>query len=267
MKIAAILLSALFGVTACAAGEGATSAWDTVRSDHFIVHFTRESTNAGDVARSAEAVCVRIRDELGFQKRDDFWLWERRVKIYLYPSRESFVAAVRAPAWAAAQALAARREIAIANDGSAPTDRVLRHEITHLVLREFVGFDREIPGWLGEGISRLMEKPGRGHYTATCAALMDAGLLFSLEDLAKTKPATIADPARVPVFYAQSASLVGYLLDQGGADSFRKLCGALRDGKSLDDALRFTYPGSLRSLEALETAWKRHLSRAREAQK
>jgi hypothetical protein len=96
---------------------------------------------------------------------------------------------------------------------------------------------------------------------------MRDGRLALVADLSRTRPTDLKDPARVTVFYLQSAGLVGFMLEHGGSEAFRKFCGGLRDGKPMDDALRFTYPETLRSLEALDTAWKLYLRRVGEAEK
>jgi hypothetical protein len=68
-----------------------------------------------------------------------------------------------------------------------------------------------------------------------------------------------ADVALVRKFYSESISLVSFLMAEGGADRFVRFCRSLRDGKSLEDGLRFAYPDSVSSIEALEAKWEKHL--------
>jgi hypothetical protein len=68
-------------------------------------------------------------------------------------------------------------------------------------------------------------------------------------------------------FYAQSVSLVGFLIEQHGSERFRIFCGQLRDRKDLEDALRFAYPESLRNIVDLERAWKKYMLEQQEASK
>ena len=60
-------------------------------------------------------------------------------------------------------------------------------------------------------------------------------------------------------FYAQSVSLVGFIIKEYGADRFRKFCGQLRDEKSINEALRFTYPDEISTIELLEKSWHSYL--------
>ena len=53
--------------------------------------------------------------------------------------------------------------------------------------------------------------------------------------------------------------MVGFMIEEHGSERFRVFCGHLRDGKTMDDALRFTYPSRMRNLLELEAAWKKHL--------
>jgi len=73
-------------------------------------------------------------------------------------------------------------------------------------------------------------------------------------------PGIVTDGGKAAEFYAESVSLVEYLIRKYGADSFAKLCSQIRDGKELNDALRFTYPDSIRSIESLESGWRQYLT-------
>ena len=53
----------------------------------------------------------------------------------------------------------------------------------------------------------------------------------------------------------EACSLVGFLIDEYGAENFHKLCRQIRDGKSFDDALRTTYPTKIRNIGELNKAW------------
>ena len=61
------------------------------------------------------------------------------------------------------------------------------------------------------------------------------------------------------IFYAESVSVVGFIIKKYGADRFRKFCGQLCDEKSINDALWFTYPKELSTIELLEKSWHNYL--------
>ena len=46
----------------------------------------------------------------------------------------------------------------------------------------------------------------------------------------------------VNIYYVQAVSLVGFLVERHGAESFTVFCRSLRDGKPMEEALRAAYP-------------------------
>src|SRR5450830_1920586 len=69
------------------AGDSEAPAWQEVKGQHFIVCYTEDKAFAETVCRKAEDSYSRITVELGFTKRDDFWTWKNRVRIYIYASK------------------------------------------------------------------------------------------------------------------------------------------------------------------------------------
>ena len=65
----------------------------------------------------------------------------------------------------------------------------------------------------------------------------------------------------VKTFYIEAVSLVGFLIEHYGASSFTDFCRQLRDGKSLEEALKFTYPTHITGIEELESAWLEYLAK------
>jgi len=251
------LALALAGASPLALAE---APWDVVKGDHFLVYHRGDAEGARNVSRRAEDHYRRIRHDLGFAKYDDFWVWDRRVRIYVYPSHRFFVRATGAPGWAAGKASYDRREISTFRGNDSFLDSVLAHELTHLIFVDFLGFQStEVPLWLHEGMAQWEEPGRRAGAHSLCRRLLAGNRLFPLAELTRLDVHAVKRGRRTAAFYAQSASLVGYLIEQHGSVPFRKLCGQLRDGKRLDDALRFTYPGTIRTLEALETAWRTYL--------
>ena len=61
-------------------------------------------------------------------------------------------------------------------------------------------------------------------------------------------------------FYIQALSLVDFMIVTGGTSNFEKFCRHLRKGKSLNEALKFSYPTSIRSTEELEKKWVKYIT-------
>lgn len=232
--------------------------WQVYKTKHFIVHYREHHDFARKTATRCEELYDSIAGKLGFVRHSDFWLWDNRVKIFIFESREAYLKSTRSPEWSAGRASYKERSISTYADSSGFFDSLLPHEMAHFILREFVGFKADIPLWLDEGVAQWVEEGGvePGRVKDTMVLLLAAeGRLISLETLTHMGLREV-DAMQEPMeFYAQSASIVGFLISTGGSDAFRKFCGQLRDGQSLDDALRFTYPSRIRSMKELETLW------------
>jgi hypothetical protein len=256
-RLAAGVLILLSLVRAAASDDGRD--WQSIKGKHFIVHYWEGRAFARRVLRKAEAVYEQVGAEMGFSKYDDFWLWDRRVDIYVFPNKATFARATGAPVWAAGKASYTARMISTYAGNEAFLETVLPHELAHLVFRDYVGFEGEIPLWLDEGVAQWFEASMRDRAEIVSRRLAKRGRLMGLDELMRLDVRRVTDAGIAAEFYAQSVSLVGFLVTEYGSARFRKLCGHLKDGKTMDEALRFTYPDSARSMAELEKAWRKHL--------
>ena len=85
------------------------------------------------------------------------------------------------------------------------------------------------------------------------------GDIFTLQTLMGLDISRETDDRRVALFYTQAISLVDFLITTFGSASFTDFCRELRDGKSLEAALRSAYPHSLKSIEEMEDRWRDYL--------
>ena len=88
--------------------------------------------------------------------------------------------------------------------------------------------------------------------------LIEKGKNFSLRELTALDIREDADKEKVGNFYMQSVSVIDFLVASFGPASFTEFCRGLRDGKSIEDALRSAYPGRIAGLDELENAWKKY---------
>ena len=255
-KLRAAGLAAGLGLAALTATVQAagTDAWDTVKSQHFLVLNVGDEAFASRVSEAAEGYYQSIAEDLGYSRKTGFWLWENRVRILIYPTVEAFRVANNAPAWAAGRASGKLHEIAgCRTSGDAFISTVLPHEMAHLVLGEFVGNDR-LPQWVNEGFAQW-EQGSRKASPPTGGATAQ---WFTLAQLTAMDVRQETDPARVQRFYMQSVSLVGFLISTYGGDRFGRFCRELRDGRPLSNALQFAYPDFTSGLTSLEQAWRQY---------
>ncbi len=233
--------------------------WRVHKSKHFTVHYVGSRGFAQQVAQRAERYYRQIARDLGYTRHDNFWLWDARASIYLYPTRDAFIAARKTPDWAEGLANHDGREIASYAGSHAFLGTVLPHEMTHLIFRDFIGFNGNAPLWLDEGIAQWQEDGARDRtHRLTRALILSRGAL-PLGALTALDVRTVENGNLARVFYAQSASVVGFLIERHGRKAFGKLCRQLRDGKPLKEALSFTYPRKIVSIESLEKEWVSYL--------
>lgn len=251
----------LFGILACAPALASEPEWLMLKGKHFLVYYVDNVEFAEKVGRKAEEYYSRIARDLAITRREDFWLWDNRVRIYIYPTREKFAEDLNAPGWAAGQATyETEKMIATFYGHDGFLTSILPHELAHLVFRDFVGFTGKIPLWLDEGIAQWEEEGKREETLLLARGLMSRNQLIPLTELMRLDIRQHTDGGFVAGFYAQSASLVGFLIEEHGAERFRKFCGSLRDGKDMDNALRFAYQDRIANIEQLEKAWRKRLA-------
>jgi hypothetical protein len=253
-----LFLAAVLALLAPPRGARA-QAWQTLKSEHFVVLFGADAAFAAEVARRAEEYYRTITWDLGITRHDGFWLWQNRTRIYLHPTKEAFARAAGAPAWAGGKASCELREIHTFDGCPDFLDSLLPHELTHLVFRDFVGAGRNVPLWLEEGAAQWEERSGRRGADRLAREMLGQGRFARLGDLMGQDVRAARDRRAAEAFYVQALSLVAYLAEQHGRERFRKLCGQLRSGKAFEEALRFTYPDRIRSIAELESKWHAYL--------
>ena len=260
----------VFGVwnLVIAAVTAATAApeWKVLKGQHFLVHYTGSSDFAEKIADKAEEYYGKITADLGFAKHDNYWLWDDRVKIFIYPSKNNFAAATGAPDWAVGKAVGAKREISTFAGDESFGDSVLPHEMTHLVFREFLGLkDSNVPLWLNEGVAQWEEATRRSQRVRLAVSLVRGGAAITFRKFMQMDVRAVVESGKAGEFYAQAVSLVGFIIETRGSDAFRRFCSELRDGRTVDDALKFAYPDALRNIDSLEQAWKTYVLEQQEA--
>jgi hypothetical protein len=258
--------------------------WKELNGEHFIVYFMGEEKLAKEILDKAEVYYRNIATELGYPRYSEFWMWDKRVKIYLYPDHREFLKATGQPQWSQGMADYRNKTIISYAWSQGFIESLLPHEMAHLIFRDFVGFKGEIPLWLDEGVAQWEEEIKRRQVKAITRQLLEKDSLLSLEDMMKLDIRNVTQTDRVYVrstvtkngeegvlfltgdnlintYYIQAVSLVGFLIEKYGSYAFAAFCRELRDGKSLEGALKFAYPDHIRSLAEFEEKWREYLER------
>ncbi|TRZ96391.1 hypothetical protein D4R78_00145 [bacterium] len=232
--------------------------WRLAKSNHFIVYYKEASESfINRTIEKAEEYYDQIADELGF-RRYDFWLWDKRAKIYIYDNLEDYQAATDQPSWSSGIVSPKDKIIKTFLDAHGFFDRTLPHEMGHIIFREFVGFDNHaIPVWLDEGVASLGERQRYSTFHILVKQAIKNGKFIQMEELTNLSPQQMQDDASVNLFYAESISIVDYLLKEFGRDRFVFFCQTLRDKRDLKGALSYAY--SFRDTEDLGLSWREYL--------
>ena len=183
---------------------------------------------------------------------------ERPIKIYIYASPSDLKGAmISSQEWTGGVAFA---DFSIIAASISPTEldwgeKVLIHELTHLVVHQatFSPYG-QVPVWLDEGLAMHNEgelEPFLRSYLEE-AILEDE--LISVRNLCSPFSAY---SEKAYLSYAQSYSLVEYLLDNYGQDKMLTLLTLLKEGATYDEALTEVYGFDM---DGLDARWRETLS-------
>jgi len=176
---------------------------------------------------------------------------ERPVKIYIYASTSDLKGAMIFPQeWTGGVAFTAFSTIAI---GIPPSEldwgkRALVHELTHLVVHQatFSPYG-QLPIWLDEGLAMYNEGELDPVFSSCLQEAILEDKLISVRSLCS--PFSV-ETEKARLSYAQSYSLVEYLLDNYGQVRMLELLTILKQGSTYDEALTEVYDFDIDGLDA-----------------
>ena len=258
----------LFGLLpATASAADVKDPFFEVTSEHFRGRYTiaSERDTVNGILRRAEEYYIAVARDIGYSRYEDFWTWERRVVIILYPDQYAFQRFTGSPAWskgyASRDARVFRERTIVSYNGQENFfDEVLPHEIAHLMLWDYLHTPRAVPVWFEEGVAQLEEAGKTDQVQAALRPLVVQGKYIPLASLQAMTITGEQDNTKVSLFYAESLSIVVFLIQKYGMDPFYRLCRELRDGMSFELALARAYPSVFESLGALEARWVKYFS-------
>ncbi|MDD5594761.1 MAG: peptidase MA family metallohydrolase [Candidatus Omnitrophica bacterium] len=255
MKFLTKLGIILFLLTNSCYAQVSASYWSVKKSQHFIVYFQSASPGYVDeLTNKAEEYYNSIVTELGFTRFDDFWTWDKRCKIYLYPSAKEYQHATGRPSWSGGSANIVERRIDTFLYEKDFMQTVLPHEMGHLIFREFVGYRTSLPLWLDEGIASFQEQSSRDERIITVQGLVASGLFIPLDRLTMIEANNLMMPN---VFYGESVSIIDFLLKKYGRDKFVDFCRELRDSKEWKMSLGKVY--GFKDIDDMNSEWIKYL--------
>jgi hypothetical protein len=234
--------------------------WKEAKSTHFIIYYKNAPEEfISQVTAKSEYYYDSIAEELGF-RRFNFWLWDNRAKIYIYDNDRDFQSGTGQPPWAIGDAVPKDKVIRAFPLAQNFFEVILPHEISHIIFREFVGFENyAVPLWLDEGVASYYQKLQYSGIKMALVSAKDSRMLMGVPQLTAVRSVWNMGKDQVKLFYMEAINIVDFLFKEYGKDSFVLFCQNLRDKKDLVRALSSTYPIS--SLQELDTLWQHSLQR------
>jgi hypothetical protein len=176
---------------------------------------------------------------------------ERPIKIYIYASTSDLKGAmISSNEWSGGVAFTDFGIIAISISPSGLDwgKKALVHELTHLVVRQatFSPYG-QLPLWLDEGLAMYSEGELDPDFRSYLEEAILEGELISVRSLCSPFSAY---SEKACLSYAQSYSLVEYLLDNYGQDKMLDLLALLKQGSTYDEALTEIYGFDMDGLDA-----------------
>jgi len=222
--------------------------WQTVSNEQLNLHyygiqqtFAQEMLNAG-------------MEGLDRNKTDIGLTTDSPINIYVYPSYTDMQDAILyEPSWTGGLAFPEENIVILGtsgNDQNWDKDTVI-HELTHVVVEHFaftcLG---SIPHWLDEGLAMYSEGPLAAQFQEPFNQAIQENSLLSLRILSGNFGES---QDKADLSYAESYSVVNYLIKTFGQEKMMNFLEALRDGATTDEALKQTYGFDI---DGLEDAWR-----------
>jgi len=181
------------------------------------------------------------------------------VSIYIYASPEDLRGAMVFPQeWTGGVAFYEYGLIAI----GIPTNELdwgkgaLAHELGHMVTHQitFSPYGANLPFWLDEGLAMYAEGKPDPYLESVLEKAISQHNLISVRSLSSPFSAI---PEEAYISYAESQSLVPFLIQNYGRDKMLQLLNLFKEGSTYDDALTQVYGFDQDGLDAL---WQKYIT-------
>jgi len=135
--------------------------------------------------------------------------------------------------------------------GDPRADGIASHEVTHMLVREATeGAFVDLPLWLNEGLAEYANVNPGETYDRLLSQAIAAKKVLRLRHM----QASAGTPSEILLMYAQSRSVVKYLIDTYGEGKIRALFTAFKQGLRIDEALERVYGFDQ---DGLDNAWRK----------
>ncbi len=223
-------------------------AWNTLTSDDIsLFWYEGDLSFAQELLDAAHEALGRLADDIGVSM-------EQPARLYIYASSSDLQGALVYPQeWTGGVAFFDYGIIAIGISANnlAWGKRAIAHELGHLVVHQAVfGPYGDLPTWLDEGLAMDAEGELRSDLQRRIDGAIANDALFSVRSISSSFP---TDSDEAALCYAESYSVVQFLLDNYGRDKILELLNVFQRGSTYDDALLEVYGFDT---DGLNTLWR-----------
>jgi len=227
--------------------------WRSLTEEKVTIYWYKgDDSFAREIMSAAQQALGRLAEDSGASL-------EKPVKLYIYADANDLRGAMVYPQeWTGGVAFTRYGIMAI---GIAPGDiewgkGAIAHELTHLVIHQMtLNPYNSPPIWLDEGLATYEEgllDPGLASYLSKA---INEDKLISVRSLSSEFSAI---PEQAYLSYAESYSLVEFLISSYGRSKMLELLNAFRQGSGYDDALERVYGFDMGGLDSL---WRGYVTK------
>jgi len=226
--------------------------WDSLTEGRVTMYwYEGDESFIQELMAAAQQALARLAEDTGAEL-------EQPVRLYIYASIQDLQGAMIYPReWTGGAAFTRHGTIVI---GISPInlywgERAIAHEMAHLVIHQMVLNPYSgLPTWLDEGLAMYAEGSLALEYTAYLNQAIADDSLISVRSLSSPFSAYAAEAA---LSYAQSYSLVEFLISNYGQGKMLELLNTFSQGSNYDAALDSVYGFDM---DGLNTLWRQYVT-------
>ncbi len=230
----------------------------------FVKRMTRHFTVYAEVAPPSEEFLELLENLHGNLMLDlapfSPWTNESQVVILLFQHQETYRRMTGRPAWSGGASSIAEKRVYIYESPELPG--ILAHELCHIYYDNFYQKNRPDPLWLSEGMATLIQVE-RGlsapNWLRENLQILERGGGYGLSELMNLTTTAGMPDAKVRLWYAESYSLVRFLMRSQHKSNFYKFSLFLSEGRTVTESLYLAYGMPYNRIKALEYAWRHEL--------